>query len=325
MIKRGVIASLLLVPSAYAVSFNDVDITSAFSTAGDFVKNFLDNPQAVYFLSMFLFFILVYAVMTAVLKKVHIFEGEGGVGINSAGVIVAIALSGLMTISLMTQFRSGEALREGFVIIGENLGLIGIGAFIILMFFLLRWVFAGTYTLGLNRDMISTLAVCALVGALVFASAMFLPLLYFLAGALLLYIIFKIGKWFYQHGMLKKVGFWLLFIVTALGIYFSFVFFPVHALLVGIVFLIVWILYFLRKKLKESKADKSKVKEKEEVKGIKEAEEETKNEEEKEENVEKEEGEAQKEIKEVKKKESEMMILLAKEKALVEELLKEVQ
>jgi hypothetical protein len=77
-----------------------VDVTDAFRTVGQWLSDIFSNEYATFGVTIIVLTILLRAIFAASLKKVKIFEGEGGTGINTFGNTIAWTLSMMASIGL---------------------------------------------------------------------------------------------------------------------------------------------------------------------------------------------------------------------------------
>ena len=102
--------SLFLIPSVLAI---DVPEFSDFvSNLGDYLWGWMTNSYSVYFFTFIFFFILLYGIYSAALRKVKIFQD--GESVNKQGKLIGISLSLLscLAIFFFTKERGIDAVLE---------------------------------------------------------------------------------------------------------------------------------------------------------------------------------------------------------------------
>ncbi len=108
--KRSISYVLALLTGVSAVNAlvtggpSGTDILNGFLTAGKYLSQFLQHEEGVYIITLVFFFIIFFAVYSSVAKKLTIFEGTGGLGLNAAGKMFCTAATGL-TCTAIFAFR----------------------------------------------------------------------------------------------------------------------------------------------------------------------------------------------------------------------------
>jgi hypothetical protein len=86
------------IPNAKAQA--QIDVAGALSTVGEWLNNVFSNEYATFGVTIIVLTILIRSIFAASLKKVKIFEGEGGTGINTFGSTISWTLAILASIGL---------------------------------------------------------------------------------------------------------------------------------------------------------------------------------------------------------------------------------
>lgn len=96
-----VILSFLSIPSVLALN-EPVNLAKAFEIVfgPKGLGGIMHSTWGNYGLTLIFYFVLFYSVFAAALKKVKIFEGEGSLGLNSAGKMFSVAVSALACLSI---------------------------------------------------------------------------------------------------------------------------------------------------------------------------------------------------------------------------------
>jgi len=100
------------------------EIPSALSSIGKLLSGVLQKEGAIYFITVFFLFLLLYAIYSAVLRFVYVFQNDQK-HLTHAGRVAAVSLSGLSVLSMMmfTDTRGGmRALLEKYLVLFGNLG-----------------------------------------------------------------------------------------------------------------------------------------------------------------------------------------------------------
>jgi hypothetical protein len=175
--KVGVIVLILCLPSA--VALDTENFKNAFTNAGMFIRDVLQNEYALYGLVFILLMILLWSLFIAGLKKIPLFGGIGGEGVNKLGQMIGWTLAALCTIGL---FRyKGDVSIRGFM--GGALGPAGawIGSVAALIIFLwlrkqfgknTKWALFFTGLACIVIDSIFNVGVISLVGFLLIVIAL---------------------------------------------------------------------------------------------------------------------------------------------------------
>lgn len=117
--KAGVIVFILYLPGVVALDAEN--FKNAFNNAGIFIRDILQNEYALYGIVFILLMILLRSIFVAGLKRLPLFEGAGGEGVNKLGQMIGWSLAALCTIGL---FRyKGDVSIKGFM--GDFLGPAG--------------------------------------------------------------------------------------------------------------------------------------------------------------------------------------------------------
>lgn len=108
------VVPLLTVPSALALD-QKIDMAKAFELVfgPQGIGGIMRSTWGSYGVTLVFYFLLFYGVFSAALKKVKIFEGEGALGLNSAGKMFAIAVSGLSCLSIFAFKDASESFIRG--------------------------------------------------------------------------------------------------------------------------------------------------------------------------------------------------------------------
>lgn len=98
----ALITSIILTPYVSAQSNMDLDLPKVFETifGREGLGGILQSDYGVYGITLIFYYLIFYGIMSAGLKKVKIFEGEGNIGLNLSGKILAHAFSGLMLLAI---------------------------------------------------------------------------------------------------------------------------------------------------------------------------------------------------------------------------------
>ena len=101
----------------------------------------LKSRYGVYGLTIIFYYLLFYSIYTAGLKKVKMFEGEGGLGVNTSGKLLANAFTGL---SILGIFAFVDPTKDNLFSLFSVFGWYGQLILMIVMFFLIRSWFKDT-------------------------------------------------------------------------------------------------------------------------------------------------------------------------------------
>jgi hypothetical protein len=127
---------LLLVNIVIAAEFGFREFKDSISDVFENIHELFKKRYVVWGSMMVILYILVYNALLAAAKNVRIFEGEGGVGVNSPGKMVCGSFTGLFILALIYYERT-----IGFDRIISGLASFGLfGGFVILggFFFFIR-------------------------------------------------------------------------------------------------------------------------------------------------------------------------------------------
>ncbi len=103
--KIGLLSSLLFViPLVSAQRDMDFNIGNAFDLVfgSNGLGGILQSRYGIYGLTLIFYYLLFYSIFGAGLKKVKMFEGEGGLGLNSSGKMLANAFTGLTVLGIFS-------------------------------------------------------------------------------------------------------------------------------------------------------------------------------------------------------------------------------
>src|SRR3989339_898170 len=99
-ISTAFILLLISMPFASALDMGDVGIGDILKMIGDLINTIRGDDNAQLGVLFIVFFIIFYAVLNSALKRVKLFEGDGGIGLSRPGHMVALSIAGLMCFSI---------------------------------------------------------------------------------------------------------------------------------------------------------------------------------------------------------------------------------
>jgi len=103
-VKRFIIGlmPLLIVPSAFALEMNEIDLSQAFEVVfgPNGLGGILRSQWGVYGLTIIFYYLLFYNVYVSAMRQVKIFQGEGGTGLSKPGNMFSHAITGLTMLAI---------------------------------------------------------------------------------------------------------------------------------------------------------------------------------------------------------------------------------
>ncbi len=102
------LCSVSFIPVSYAreVSYTFRDFASQLSNVSKNIFSFFQDEYIVYVATIVLMYILLYSIISRLLSRVRLFEGEAGVSVNTSGKMAAHAFTGLMCLGIFAFRKS---------------------------------------------------------------------------------------------------------------------------------------------------------------------------------------------------------------------------
>src|SRR3989338_9101694 len=115
-ISIGALLILISLPLASAIDIGDTGIPDILAMLGKMLEAIQQNPQSQVAALFILFFVILYGILSGVLKRMKMFEGEGGLGMNTQGNMVALAMAGITCMAIFFADKQGpeELLKRIF-------------------------------------------------------------------------------------------------------------------------------------------------------------------------------------------------------------------